>query len=407
MKKGFTLIELLVVISIIAVLAAILFPVFARAREKARQTACINNQRQLALSIQLYAQDHEEMLPYSSTVWGDINVENNLLMCPTAGKNTNIGYIYNQDIGGIALGDTNVIPDPTAVWMTADGVGDTVDMRHTKKAVVSYVDGHVYVTEVVAAKMITDNLTYWGRADAITPTPTEGTPINGWTNSLGTGTWSLKQYSSVALPTWSANGFTAGNSGAVFSGSQFFSFNIGSTPNTTMSKCMFTFVLNPGSTTLNGLFTTGEDNSPDTAYVPRIVCATDPTAPNQSGFWFINASGAKVYLGAYPSLTVGKPLILSLTFNAGAVTVYVNGSQHCTLATGAPSITWRNHSSRAFIGSNGRWHSTAVGQSAYENIKWKGAMADLLFYRDYQDDAVRLTNEQWLGFKYGIAVARQ
>jgi prepilin-type N-terminal cleavage/methylation domain-containing protein len=65
---GFTLIELLVVIAIIAVLAAILFPVFAKAREKARQTTCLNNQRQLATAIQLYAQDHEEVLPDATSV---------------------------------------------------------------------------------------------------------------------------------------------------------------------------------------------------------------------------------------------------------------------------------------------------------------------------------------------------
>jgi len=52
---GFTLIELLVVIAIIAILAAILFPVFSKAREKARQTQCINNQKQIATAVLMYA----------------------------------------------------------------------------------------------------------------------------------------------------------------------------------------------------------------------------------------------------------------------------------------------------------------------------------------------------------------
>ena len=62
-RRGFTLIELLVVIAIIAILAAILFPVFARAREKARQTSCLSNVKQICLAVLMYAQDYDEMWP--------------------------------------------------------------------------------------------------------------------------------------------------------------------------------------------------------------------------------------------------------------------------------------------------------------------------------------------------------
>jgi prepilin-type N-terminal cleavage/methylation domain-containing protein/prepilin-type processing-associated H-X9-DG protein len=62
-KQGFTLIELLVVIAIIAILAAILFPVFAKVREKARQTSCLSNEKQLGLSLMQYTQDYDEKFP--------------------------------------------------------------------------------------------------------------------------------------------------------------------------------------------------------------------------------------------------------------------------------------------------------------------------------------------------------
>jgi len=62
-RSAFTLIELLVVIAIIAILAAILFPVFAQAREKARQTSCLSNSKQIALAVMMYVQDTDETYP--------------------------------------------------------------------------------------------------------------------------------------------------------------------------------------------------------------------------------------------------------------------------------------------------------------------------------------------------------
>jgi len=73
-SRGFTLIELLVVIAIIAILAAILFPVFAQAREKARQTTCLNNQKQIGLALMQYLQDYDEAYPMAVIGGGTANV---------------------------------------------------------------------------------------------------------------------------------------------------------------------------------------------------------------------------------------------------------------------------------------------------------------------------------------------
>jgi prepilin-type N-terminal cleavage/methylation domain-containing protein/prepilin-type processing-associated H-X9-DG protein len=82
-SKGFTLIELLVVIAIIALLAAILFPVFARARENARKSSCANNLKQLAVGVAQYTQDFDESFPWAwgsggggNTCWWQINFPN-------------------------------------------------------------------------------------------------------------------------------------------------------------------------------------------------------------------------------------------------------------------------------------------------------------------------------------------
>ncbi len=116
MKRGFTLIELLVVIAIIAILAAILFPVFARAREKARQSSCLSNIKQLTLGAHMYAQDYDEsILPAcistataTSLIWTGLvqpYVKNDqIFACPSSSTHR-LTYYFDGNRGWPSVGE--------------------------------------------------------------------------------------------------------------------------------------------------------------------------------------------------------------------------------------------------------------------------------------------------------------
>lgn len=176
-RNGFTLIELLVVIAIIAILAAILFPVFARAREKARQSSCLSNVKQLMLGTLMYTQDYDEMLvPYITNPAGEY-----------AGGQTYLGWTYliepyvkNEQVficpskSGTQYSHANYLNIPTGygIRMTRTGKAlasitepsmtffyidctqfqhdddmddrglERIDHRHNEMANIAFVDGH-------------------------------------------------------------------------------------------------------------------------------------------------------------------------------------------------------------------------------------------------------------------------
>ena len=195
-KRGFTLIELLVVIAIIAILAAILFPAFARARENARRTSCASNLKQIALGEQMYTQDYYEKLSGASnfiafgsapTGWQYLLApyikSEQLFDCPNVAKTSFAApdkYNYNSYgyndylgvVGGVALASINspaetvmladnlssdgtnygfyrLIP-PTSctadpIWWEIHAAGPNGRMvrRHFDGANIAYADGHV------------------------------------------------------------------------------------------------------------------------------------------------------------------------------------------------------------------------------------------------------------------------
>ena len=134
--RGFTLIELLVVIAIIAILAAILFPVFAKAREKARETTCTSNQRQIATAILMFAQDNNERMPAATDWVGGFSLPAKVWVCPDAVATSGNTYGYNSSmftgsanadgtytttgISNVLASNLNNNGDPTSVVLTGD-----------------------------------------------------------------------------------------------------------------------------------------------------------------------------------------------------------------------------------------------------------------------------------------------
>jgi prepilin-type N-terminal cleavage/methylation domain-containing protein/prepilin-type processing-associated H-X9-DG protein len=206
-RRGFTLIELLVVIAVIAILAAILFPVFAQAREKARQASCQSNLRQYATATAMYVQDYDETFPMASylsgtciaTFYWAVNpyVKNAAVtQCPTAPQAMDIVTMFSGFAAGACPNtprfnsySTNLdlftdgfarIPPPSlaAVVMPAETValydGDVianqtqpVQARHSSNFDALFVDGHVKAIQASETGATTTQFSTTGRGPTV------------------------------------------------------------------------------------------------------------------------------------------------------------------------------------------------------------------------------------------------
>jgi len=166
-RNGFTLIELLVVIAIIAILAAILFPVFAQAREKARQASCQSNLKQIGIAFKMYVQDYDEQWPRCDPITANAG-----MTVGTTGSrgqdfafdgwisNALIPYTKNQQIYICPSINANGFPDP---WSNGGGVGKdgSRQFSYAFNYVSDYGVKEATFTDVSNAIIMADSTTAW------------------------------------------------------------------------------------------------------------------------------------------------------------------------------------------------------------------------------------------------------
>jgi prepilin-type N-terminal cleavage/methylation domain-containing protein/prepilin-type processing-associated H-X9-DG protein len=414
--SGFTLIELLVVIAIIAVLAAILFPVFSKAREKARQTACLNNVRQIAAAILMAVQDHEETFPEASTWTSELassyGMQGKVWDCPSnerAGTESVPDYVYYSLIAGMALGD---VSSPSDTMLIADGSHQAtptpltytgvcyglvdVQRRHADGFNQAYADGHVAFAKVPAFNTPPAGAVEWLRADmGITLT---GGRVSAWADQsakLNGGTQrgaDVKQDNSDSF--WGGQnvmpGYTAGGVNgypALISVANYYWDNL-TTPCPAALKTAFT-----GDMTIlvAGRFPTAE------AWTNLIGCDAFILMPNcpirmRGGGWSVSGYGTFGMNNAMASVGTFMQKNASLQYTA-----WINGVKKSTSTTTQGTDVPAANITTLTVGANKYRSPPAFATNG-------GQLSEIIVYDRALSDIDRSLAEVYLANKYGAAL---
>ena len=407
-KRGFTLIELLVVIAIIAVLAAILFPVFAQAREKSMQSACLSNQKQIATAILMYVQDNDETMPSSSTVWKNVNLGAAVLVCPTKGKSFPNGYVFNNTLSAMPLGN---IAKSGQIIMTADGMHagslsgtityDNVaytttdyDFRHKGQIVATYDDGHAMLTNSTSMS----SASLWLRAD--NGTTLSGFNLTSWQSYgstlatsyiTGSPTWNMTGVNGTGINNCSAIQFTAGYADVMPPGALtvqgftlFYVFQTVGTP--TASDSMFVFTKAGNGQWTRVYMTNGQLEFTNSA---------NPPPSGGSWTWYdITTTSPTPFNDNKPHL-----LVLNVPANASLgtkPTFTVDGTQAPTGGVGGNGSIWPINLNGGYMGLFGIYASYSMTSGDKYNV------GEVIFYPSQLDDMDIALQTTYLRSKYGI-----